>query len=461
MKVNDLLSLEIDDVALGGQAVARHDGRVVLIDRGLPGDRVRARLSKVRSRYGEARLEGVESGSAQRVKAPCLHVERCGGCRLQELDYEAQCRLKERQVRDTLMRLGRISDPPMRAFLPAPEPFGYRNKMEFSFHPGESGPILGLHERGTFDRVFALEDCLLPSRLTVEIVRRTQVFARSKTWRAYHPRRHEGMLRYLVVRHLPATDQCAVHLVAADEDVPGVEEWAAEIASCAPSVRTVSLLLNRSRSNVAFGESERFLVGDGTIMERLRGLEFEASAGAFLQTNSRQAEVLYGRALEETGATSADRVLDLYCGAGTLTLLLAREAGEAIGVESAKAAVAAARRNAARNRIGNVRFAEGESRAVLRQWARGERPDPPRPDVVVVDPPRAGLHPRVVARIAELMPRRVVYVSCNPATLARDLADFAPLGYPLAAVTPVDMFPHTAHIECVARLDRANVAPAS
>ena len=461
MKVNDLLTLDITDLALGGKALARHDGRVVLVDRGLPGDRVRARVSKLRSRYGEARCETFETRSDDRVIAPCPHVERCGGCRLQELDYEAQCRLKERQVRDTLMHLGRIAEPPVLPLRPAPEAFGYRNKMEFSFHPGEAGPLLGLHERGTFDRVFGLEDCLLASRLTIDLVHRTQRFAEAHGWRAYHPLRHEGMLRYLVVRHLSSTGQCAVHLVSASEDVPGLEAWAAAMASASAEVKTVTLLLNRSRANVAIGESERLLIGDGTVRERLLGLEFETSAAAFLQTNSRQAETLYQCAIDEAAVGPTDTVLDLYCGAGTLTLLLARLAGQAIGVESVQPAVAAARRNAERNGITNARFLGGEARQVLRQWARGERPDAVRPQVVVVDPPRAGLHPRVVARVAELEPRRVIYVSCNPATLARDLGDFAARDYRLTAVTPVDMFPHTAHIECVARLERVPASAGS
>lgn len=453
MKVNDLLTLDITDLALGGKAVARHDGRVVLVDRGLPGDQVRARVSKVRSRYSEALCETLEVGSPDRVSPPCPHVQRCGGCRLQELDYEAQCRLKERQVRDTLMHLGRIADPPVLPLRRAPEPFGYRNKMEFSFHPAEDGPILGLHERGTFDRVFPLDDCLLPSRLTIEIVRRTAAFARDHGWRAYHPRRHDGMLRYLVVRHLSATGECAVHLVSAAEEVPDLESWAATVASCSSEVKTVTLLLNRSRANVAIGESERFLVGEGVVRERLLGLIFEAGSGAFLQTNSRQAETLYRTALEEAAPAADDTVLDLYCGAGTLTLLLARAAAEVVGVESVPPAIAAARRNAERNGVTNVRFVAGEARQVLREWARGERAEAPRPAIVMVDPPRAGLHPRVVARIAELHPRRIVYVSCNPATLARDLVDFGARDYAPRAVTPVDMFPHTAHIECVARLE--------
>ena len=191
------------------------------------------------------------------------------------------------------------------------------------------------------------------------------------------------------------------------------------------------------------------------IVERLLGLEFEVVANAFLQTNSRQAEALYAEAIRAAGLAGDETVLDLYSGAGTLTLLFARVAKESIGVESVADSVERAQRNARRNALPNARFVLGESRAVLREWARGERAGAPKPDVVVVDPPRAGLHPRVVARVAELSPKRIVYVSCNPGTLARDLGDFRAAGWGLAELTPVDMFPHTPHIECVARLERA------
>lgn len=456
MRVNDLLNVVVKELALGGKAVARHEGRVLFVDRGLPDEALRVRVTRVRRSFAEARLEAVERPSPLRIPAACPHVDRCGGCRFQELDYPAQLAAKEAQVREALARIGRIESPPVQPIRPAPERFHYRNKMEFSFAPADDGtPQLGLHERGAFDRVFPLETCLLPSPLTVEIVRHTQAFATANGWSAYHPRQHRGLVRFLTVRHLPHTDQCAVQLIAASDEVPGLEAWARAVADAAPSVRTVTLGVNRTRANVAVAEEERALVGDGTIVERLLGLEFEASAGAFLQTNSRQAEALYTAAVDAAGLTGSETVLDLYCGAGTLTLLFARHAREAVGVESVPDAVRHARLNAKRNGIGNARFVEGESRPILRAWARGERPDAPRPDVVVVDPPRAGLHPRVVARSAELRPRRLVYVSCNPATLARDAADFAGHGYALTSVEPFDMFPHTPHIECVARFEPA------
>jgi 23S rRNA (uracil1939-C5)-methyltransferase len=490
MKVNELSELEVTDVALGGKALARHEGRVVFVDRGLPGDRVTARITRVKRSWAEARLERVERPSGRRVAAPCPHFTAgvCGGCRFLDLGYADQLALKERQVRETLQHLGGIAEPPVRAIRPAPATTGYRNKMEFSFHPDADGaPVLGLHERGTFESVFALETCELPSPLTVEIVRLTRRFAAEHRWRAYHPQRHEGVVRYLTVRHLPHTGQCGVHLVAVSDEVRGLAEWAQAVAALSNEVRTVTLLLNRSRSNVAFGEEERPLVGDGVVVERLLGLEFEATANTFLQTNSRQAEALYAAALEAAALRPHETALDLYCGTGTLTLLLARSAARVVGVESVTDAVERARRNAGRNGIENVEFVAGESRPVLRAWARGEMPSPwagaaagsadatagggvgtdtaaaggsgrggpgRGPDVVLVDPPRAGLHPRVVFRIAELAPARIVYVSCNPATLARDLKDFATHGWRLAEVTPFDMFPHTPHIECVARLER-------
>jgi 23S rRNA (uracil1939-C5)-methyltransferase len=460
MNVPELLDVPVTDLALGGKAIARHQGRVVFVDRGLPGDRIQARPFRIRRRYIEAGLESILEPSPDRVPAPCPHVDRCGGCRFQELDYPVQLRIKERQVREALEHLGRFEDPPVATIVAAPRTFAYRNKMEFSFCPDAAGaPLLGLHERGTFDRVFEVETCLLPSPLTLEIVRLTQQFARDQSWSAYHPRRHTGVVRFLTVRHLGHTDQCGVHLVAASDAIPGLDLWARAVVGLGPAVRTVSLLLHRGRANIAAGEEERLLVGDGVILERLLGLEFEASSGTFLQTNSAQAERLYAAALEAAELEPEDVVLDLYCGAGTLSLAFARASRHVVGVETSAEAVAAARRNATRNRIATARFVEGDARRVMREWARGERPDPPAPTVVVVDPPRAGLHPRVVARVAERKPRRVVYVSCNPATLARDLALFVEAGYRLVGVRPFDMFPHTPHIECVAALERTARAP--
>jgi 23S rRNA (uracil1939-C5)-methyltransferase len=456
MKVRELLTLEIEDLALGGKALGRDEGRVVFVDRGLPGDRVLAMVTKSKKSFAEARLVRIERPAPDRLPARCVHVEQCGGCRMQEMPYEAQCALKQRQVAETLRHLGGIDGPRVNAIVPAPSPWHYRNKMEFSFLRAPDGaPVLGLHERGTFDGVFDLKECHITSPLVGRVVALTQAFAREHRWLAYHPARRDGLVRFLTVRHLHLTGECAVHLIASHDQVPALRAWADAVAALSPEVKTVTLGVNTSRSNVAFMEREVALVGAGTIVERLLGLEFEVVGNAFLQTNSAQAERLYALALDAAQLRGDETVLDLYSGAGTLTLLFARAARQAVGVESGAEAVERARRNATRNALPQARFVCGDTRQVLREWARGEREGAVRPDVIVVDPPRAGLHPRVVVRCAELRPRAIVYVSCNPATLARDLKDFAALGYALRDLTPVDMFPHTPHIECVARLEAA------
>ena len=240
MKVRDRFRVTLEDIALGGKALARVDGKVVFVDRGLPGDEVTVQITKTNRRFAEARLVTVEQPSPARQAARCAHVDQCGGCRFQELPYEAQAALKERQVREALQHLGGIADPPVRPIVPAPAAWHYRNKMEYSFMPRPETaadgtvtevPVLGMHERGRFDRVFELRECLLPSPLTLEIVHFTQAFARTHGWRADHPTRHDGVARSLVVRHLPHTASCAVHLIAASDELPGLAEWARGVAA--------------------------------------------------------------------------------------------------------------------------------------------------------------------------------------------------------------------------------------
>jgi 23S rRNA (uracil1939-C5)-methyltransferase len=454
-KKNEEIEVTVERLALGGRGLAHKDGFVVFVDDALPGDRVRARVFRRRERFAEARAVERLVASPHRVEAPCAHyrARECGGCRFQDLAYDEQLAAKQEQVRETLAHLGAFADPSVLPIVASAERYRYRNKMEFSFHPGPGDtPLLGLHRRGRYDDVFPLDSCWLATELTDRVVRHTQRFAAEHRWPAYHAVRHTGVVRFLVVRHLASSAQALVNLVAARDEVPELERWAKEVAALDPEIRGVVLNLHSSRANIAFGDpgGERVLAGSATIEERLHGLVFEAGANAFLQTNSRQAEVLYAAALEEAEITSETRVLDLYCGAGTVTLLAARAARQALGFEMVEDAVRAAERNAARNGVVNVRFRLGEARRLLREWD-----EPWTPEVVIADPPRAGLHERVVDRIAGLGPRRVVYVSCNPATLARDLAGLAARGYVFEHARPFDLFPHTPHVEVVARLSRA------
>jgi len=482
---DSLLELNVTSLALGGAGVARWDELVVFVPGGYPGEVVKARVVKRRSSWAEAVVVDVLSKSADRVPAPCKHFTsgECGGCRQQDLSYPVQVAWKTRQVEETLARIGGLRDLPVDACVPSPEVFRYRNKMEFSFQKAPDGATwLGLHRRGKFDESFDLDECWIASALTNRIVEVTRAFANEAAWTAYHPRFHTGLVRFLTVRHLTTTGQAAVNLVAARPDVPRALEWAARVAALSPEVKSVVLNVNDARANIAASDAarEQVLVGGSTIEERLCGLTFEATAHSFLQTNSAQAEALYLAALDAAALTGTEKVLDVYCGAGTISLALARHAREVVGIETVEPAVEDARRNAARNGITNARFACGDARAVLRTWAHlragkkftpaearakdAKAPvdpaayEPFAPDVVLVDPPRAGLHERVIERVAELKPSRIVYVSCNPATLARDLALFLKAGYATTRVRPFDMFPHTPHVECVATLTASSAS---
>ena len=468
----DELEIEVEDLAFGGRAIARIDGFVVFVEGALPGDRVIATVYRKHRRYAEARATRVLRPASARVEPRCEHVPVCGGCRIQDLAYEEQIRHKERQVEAALEHLGGLRAP-LRPTIPAPRLFHYRNKMEYSFAQDATGRLaLGLHVRGYFDRSFDLMRCHIATPISSEIVAFVRDAARREGLTAYDTRRHEGLLRYLAIREGVRTGEVMVNFVAT-EPHPFFERAAAQLVRAFPRVRSVLLNLTRRRAQVATGEVERVLAGSPTILETLGGLTFEISSGSFFQTNTEQADRLLEVAIEGLGLTGTERVLDVYSGTGTFTLPIARQAGEAIGIESSEIAVKDAERNAERNGVRNVRFWTGEAMEILRDrfglgtppgGARGSaasRPEPPSIDAVLVDPPRAGLHPGVVSRLIHLGAPRLVYVSCNPSTLGRDLALLCERRYRPLWVRAVDMFPHTPHIECVAVLERTPSTPTS
>ena len=458
------LDLSVQDLAFGGRALTRVDGFVVFVDGALPGDRVAATIYRTRRQFAEARADKILEPSPDRVAPRCTHVPVCGGCRLQDFDYAAQLRHKERQVEECFAHLGRVSVT-ARPIIPAPSLYHYRNKMEFSFGRDAEGRLtLGLHRRGYFDRPFDLERCHIGTPVMSEIVAFVRERARAAGLPPYDTHRHEGLLRFLMIREGVRTGQMMVNIVAT-EPHREFDQWAADLRERFPAVSSVVLNLTRRKAQIAVGEEERTLSGSSTITEVLGGITFEISSNSFFQTNTAQAERLLEVALDGLGLTGRERVLDVYSGTGTFTLPVARRAGEAIGIEASEAAVADAERNAARNDIRNVRFWAGEAMETLRdrlglgRRASGLPFDRPEIDAVLVDPPRAGLHEGVVTRLIHLGAPRLVYVSCNPSTLGRDLALLCESRYRVAWVSPVDMFPHTPHIECVAVLERRD-APA-
>jgi 23S rRNA (uracil1939-C5)-methyltransferase len=444
------LELTIDRLAYGGNGVARLNGFVVFVRRGLPGDTVRARVTKVQRRHAEALATEVVKPSPLRVEAPCAHYPACGGCRFQDLAYQTQVEAKHEQVADALQRIGGVPEPPLEPIVPAEEIFHYRNKLEYSFTQLEDGPALGFHKAGRWDDVLEVEKCWLTTDLGNAIRNAVRDWARGDRLVAYDQSEHTGYLRHLVVREGRNTGQALVQLVTAPGerfDTGGFVDTLRQF----PEVRSIHWAVNETEAEVTNLPS-RLLWGDEAIEEQLCGLRFRVRPNAFLQTNTKMAERLYGIAREYAALTGGETVYDLYCGIGTIGLVLAGDALTVWGIEVSEESVACALENAELNGIGNAAFFAGNVGQSLEDLhARSGDPD-----VVVVDPPRAGLAGKALRRLGEIGAPRVVYVSCNPTTLAADVKRLRDdYGYTLRRTRPVDLFPHTPHVESVSLLERS------
>jgi 23S rRNA (uracil1939-C5)-methyltransferase len=444
------LDVRIDSLAYGGSGVGRVDGFVVFVRGALPGDLVRARVTKVKRGFAEASTAAVLEPSSERVSAPCRHFGVCGGCRFQDLAYESQSAAKERQVRDALARIGRIPEPPVEDIVPAASLYHYRNKLEYSFTAGEEGVALGFHRAGRWDEVIDVEECLLTTDLGNAVRLAVRDWANEEKLEPYDQEAGQGYLRHLVYREGRNTGQVLVVLVTA----PGERfetGYFVDVLRRFPEVRSIHWAINDTPAERTHDLPTRVLWGDAAIEEELLGLRFRIRANAFLQTNTEMAERLYALARELAALTGEENVYDLYCGTGTIGLSLASDARMVWGLEISEEAVACAIENAELNGIENARFFAGNVGQTLRELAEQAGP----PDVAVVDPPRAGLAGKALKRTGELGPPRLVYVSCNPTTLASDVKVLQEeYGFELLRCRPVDMFPHTPHVESVSLLEK-------
>ncbi|HEY8315621.1 MAG TPA: 23S rRNA (uracil(1939)-C(5))-methyltransferase RlmD [Gaiellaceae bacterium] len=445
------LELDVESLAYGGNGVARHNGFVVFVRRGLPGDRVLARVTKVKRSHAEALATEVLRPGPQRVEAPCAHYPACGGCRFQDLEYAAQLAQKESQVRDAFQRIAGIAEPPLEPIVPCePEIFHYRNKMEYSFAPTPDGLVLGLHRAGRWDEVLDISKCWLTTDFGNDVRDAIRSWAREEGLEAYSQADNTGYLRHLVVREGRNTGQALVQLVTG----PGERferGYLVDVLRAFPQVRSIHWSINDTPSEVTNLPSE-LLWGDGWLEEEIGGLRFRVRPNAFLQTNTAMAEKLYALAADAAQLTGSETVWDLYCGIGTIGLSLARNALTVWGIEVSEESVACALENAELNDITNTAFFAGNVGQVVQELL--ERSG--APEVVVVDPPRAGLAGKALRRLGEIGAPRLVYVSCNPTTLAGDVKVLrAEYGYELLRARPVDMFPHTPHVETVALLERS------
>jgi 23S rRNA (uracil1939-C5)-methyltransferase len=450
------LELQIESLAYGGNGVARLNGFVVFVRRGLPGDTVRARVTKVQRRHAEAVTTDVVAPGPLRVDAPCAHYPACGGCRFQDLAYDAQVATKHQWVADSLQRLAGLPDAPLDPIVPAASQFHYRNKMEYSFTQttdadGTVGPTLGLHKAGRWDEVLEIEKCWLTSD-TGNLVRNTvRDWAREEKLPAYDQETHEGYLRHLLVREGRNTGQVLVQLVT-NRGERFDRERLIEVLTAIPAVKSIHWSVNKGVAEVTNLPTD-LLWGDDAIEEEIDGLRFRVRPNAFLQTNTEMAAQLYAIAREFAALSGGETVYDLYCGIGTIGLSMAAQAMTVWGIEISEESVACAIENQELNGIGNTAFFAGNVGEVLNDL-RQRAGDP---DVVVVDPPRAGLAGKALRRLGEIGAPRIVYVSCNPTTLAGDAKRLGEdYGYRLVRARPVDMFPHTPHVECVALLERAH-----
>ncbi|MBI5754674.1 class I SAM-dependent RNA methyltransferase [Candidatus Peregrinibacteria bacterium] len=479
-KKNDILTLEITDLAFGGRGISRFEGRTVFINTAVPGDTVEVRVTTAKNRFIEAEVIKVISPSPDRIDPRCRHFSECGGCAWQMLTYDVQIAHKEKQVFSTVEHISGLSDFEKQPIMGCETPWFYRNKMEFSFgRDSEGKTVLGLHLAGRWYDIFDLEECFLGNPWNSVLVKVARDFCLRNGLSPYIVKENRGLLRSLIIREGKNTGEIMINLVISHEEFPKMNDFRdCMVAECAkifdkklsdaflaeslPKSRLASLYLTRFlvKKGSRHVLKEELLYGSPSIHETLtvadKTLSFEIFPQSFFQPNTRQAQKLYTAALDLAGLSGTEMVYDLFCGTGTIGLFFAPHVQKVMGIEVNESGVSSARKNATANGISNIEFVS----APVEQWLKsvssgGVASDSvatggiPRPQVIIIDPPRAGLSPRALERILALGAERIVYVSCNPATFSRDARLFTHKNYRLSAVQPVDMFPQTPHIEMV------------
>lgn len=451
LKKGELIEIEITKVAFGGRGIGHYEERVVFVENTVPGDKVTASLTRIKPNFLEAKLEEIVEPSKLRIEPKCKHFNECGGCSLQYLSYEDQLKIKESQVKEALEHIGGFTDPPMKEIIGCENPWYYRNKMEFSFSMNKTDKVyLGLHPKGYRYDVFDLTECHLENEDIGEIIELVQDFAREKDLQAYNFRENSGLLRTLTIREGKRTNERLIMLTTSHEDFEHEDEFVDLLKDYATSIYVTKHIAQKG-SRTKF--EQKNVYGKPYLTEELhisedQKLSFHILPDAFFQPNTLQAEILYNKALTLGEVTKNDTIYDLFCGTGTIGLFCAHKAKQVFGVDINKNAIENAKQNAVQNNISNVQYGAGDAFEIIKN-----RDD--KPDIIIVDPPRAGLGENLCNHLLELNAKRLIYVSCNPATLSRDLKLLCNSKYRLVSAQPVDMFPHTYHIETVCKLVKA------
>ncbi|GGB67178.1 23S rRNA (uracil(1939)-C(5))-methyltransferase RlmD [Fictibacillus barbaricus] len=445
---NESYEVDIVDLTHEGAGVARVNGFTLFIPNTLPGERAKIKVVGVKKGFGFGRLEELMEPSPERVDPLCPIYKWCGGCQLQHLSYEGQLEYKRKQVEDVLTRIGKLENVPVLPTLGmGEEPWRYRNKAQVPVGERDGRIITGFYQKRSHE-IVEMDSCIITGDTNDDAVQAVKEIVNKYNISAYDEHKHKGILRHIIARYGKTTGDLMIVLVTNGKDLPQRKKIIEDIREALPEIKSIVQNVNTKRTNVIFGDETRVLWGAEYIYDFIGDIKFAISARSFYQINPDQTKVLYDQALKYAELNGDETVIDAYCGIGTISLFLAQKAKKVYGVEIVPEAIEDARRNAELNNITNAEFAVGKSEEVIPEWKKQGI----SPDVIVVDPPRKGCDEELLKTIIEMKPKRVVYVSCNPSTLARDLRILEDGGFKTVEVQPVDMFPQTTHCEAVAKL---------
>lgn len=444
---NEYIDVAFEDLTHDGAGVAKVNGFPIFVQNALPGESGQVKVIKVKKGYAFGKLIKHHTISEQRVEAPCPVYKQCGGCQLQHVSYEGQLQFKQKQVKDVMARIGHLPDVPVHSTLGMNDPWRYRNKAQVPVAEREGGLVAGFYQQRSHD-IINMDACLIQQQANDDVVQAVKSICEKHGVSAYQEQKHKGSLRHIMARYGLVTGEIMVVIVTRTAELPNKKRIIEDIIEAVPNVKSIVQNVNSKRTNVILGNQTSVLWGEEYIYDYIGDVKFAISAKSFYQVNPEQTKVLYDKALEYADLTGEETVIDAYCGIGTISLFLAQKAKKVYGVEIVPEAIEDAKRNAELNGIHNAEFAVGEAEVVIPNWYKQGI----KADVIVVDPPRKGCDEALLNTIIDMKPKKVVYVSCGPATLARDLAILEKGGYETVEVQPVDMFPHTTHVENVVSL---------
>ena len=452
VKKNETITLTFEDLTHEGNGVGKIEGYPIFVPNGLPGEEADVKVLKVNKRFGYGKLLNIKKASPERVTPPCDVYYKCGGCQLQHMSYDMQLEMKRNQVKNVMQKVAHLESVPVHPVLGMEDPWRYRNKIQIPVGEKDGELITGFYQQRSHRIIDDMDTCVIQNELGDRMVEAVRRIATDLGIEAYDEKTHRGVLRHIIVRTAFGTNDTMIILVIRTEKLPHQTELIKQLTETYPAIKSIIQNINKDKTNVIMGKKSRTIYGEDYIYDAIGDLKFKISPRSFYQVNPTQTKVLYDKALEYANVGSNDVVIDAYCGIGTISLFLAQKAQKVYGVEIVPEAIDDAKINAKLNGITNAEFVVGEAEKVMPWWTSQGL----RPDVIVVDPPRKGCDEALLQAMIDMAPKRIVYVSCNPSTLARDLRILEDGGFKTQEVQPVDMFCQTSHVECVALMSRVD-----